>query len=67
MKAERWLARLLRVEGSVMLLATFAVFFPDSWMAAGHRLAGLLPEILTPAVVGVVVLALLPRLPANEA
>jgi len=50
-----------------MLLATFAVFFPDSWMAAGHRLAGLLPEILTPAVVGVVVLALLPRLPANEA
>ena len=119
-----------------MLLATFAIIFPDSWMSAGHRLAGLegeypqapiteylarslsmlyaglgflivvisfdlvryrrlvfylgvghlvmtailafidfqagmplvwaLPEIASPAVVGVVILALLARVPANE-
>ena len=136
MKAERWLAWVLRAEGCVMLVATVAIFFPDSWMVAGHRLAGLageypqapiteylarslsmlyasvgffvfvlsfdlvryrrlvyfvglghlvvtallvfidvqaemplvwtLPEVLSPALVGVVVLALLSRIPPNE-
>ena len=41
MNANRWLVLVLRVEGILMLLALGAVFFPDSWMDAGHRLVGL--------------------------
>ena len=39
--AEKWLAILLRIAGSVMLLAFGAVFLPNEWMAAGHRWLGL--------------------------
>ena len=40
-KAEKWLAILLRIGGSVMLLAFGAVFLPTEWMAASHRWLGL--------------------------
>ncbi len=39
--AEKWLAILLRIAGSVMMLAFGAVFMPTDWMAASHRWLGL--------------------------
>ena len=41
MDAKRWLILILRFEGVIMLAALAVVFFPDSWLEAGHRLAGL--------------------------
>ncbi len=38
---EKWLAILLRIAGSVMMLAFGAVFMPTDWMAASHRWLGL--------------------------
>lgn len=38
---EQWLAILLRIAGSIMLLAFGAVFMPTEWMASSHRWLGL--------------------------
>jgi hypothetical protein len=35
--AERWLVLLLRIVGSVCLLALVALWMPRSWIDAGHR------------------------------
>jgi len=41
LRAERWLVLLLRLGGCVMLLATFAILLPTSWMVAVHAWLGM--------------------------
>lgn len=40
-RAEQWLVWLLRLQGSMLLLALPAVFLPFAWMAAVHSWLGL--------------------------
>lgn len=41
MNAEKWLALIFRLSGGLLVLATFAIFLPESWMASTHAALGL--------------------------